>query len=612
VNQRGTPGATRPIPLRPLAATNSSFFARRLRWTYVGIAIVFVALVTRLAFIQVADGSYYSKLSVEQVRTDVSIPPLRGAMYDRNGSILAISSPTSLVVADDFQIKHPATEAAALSPFLGVPASTLEPLLSRHSGYVVLDASLSLSQGHALAQQYFPGIDVLSSSKRTYPNGELATSLIGGINASAVGSAGLEYQYQGLLGGQAGLERIFASPSGIALPSSHVTVLRKATTGKGMELSIDTALQFVTEQALGQQLRATGGLTGVAIVMDVKTGQILANASLVNTAVSAGVLGPISNWSKTIGVPGIKQTINDLAFTQTYEPGSVFKIVPFSAALNAGTITPTSHFSVPYSVTVDGRVFHDAERHGIENLTTTNILAQSSNIGTYEIASRVGKTGLLRQVQLLGFGTSTGLSYPGESPGLLVNAAQWSGSDLAALPIGQVDAVTPIEVLDAYNSIANQGVYVAPKLVMAKINADGTLVPTPKSSTHRALSPTVASQLTTMLEQVVLDGTGTNALIPGYQVAGKTGTSQIPTPGRASYITGAYNASFVGFAPANHPVLSMIVVVQRPQTVIFGGSVAAPVFQRVMSYALHHYGVPATGPVTITKNSKATVASDVT
>ena len=366
------------------------------------------------------------------------------------------------------------------------------------------------------------------------------------------------------------------------------------------------------EQALGEQLRATGGLSGTAIVMDVKSGEILASASLVNTKVRAGALGPIPSWAKSIGVAGIEQTINNLAVSQVYEPGSVFKIVPFSAALDAGTISEGSHFSIPYSTTVGGRVFHDAERHGLLNLSATQILAQSSNIGTYEISKQVGEAGLLAQVERLGFGQVTALNYPGESAGLLVDAAHWYPSDLAALPIGQVDAVTPLQVLDAYNSIANDGIFVEPKLVRGYVSANGTLHATVKSSSHRALSSLVAETLNRMLQQVVLQGTGTLAVIPGYRVAGKTGTSQIPTPDHRSYIAGAYNASFVGFAPANNPVLSMIVIVQRPQTVIFGGSVAAPVFQRVMSYALHHYGIAASSStVKITKNGTS-ISSDVT
>jgi cell division protein FtsI (penicillin-binding protein 3) len=207
----------------------------------------------------------------------------------------------------------------------------------------------------------------------------------------------------------------------------------------------------------------------------------------------------------------------------------------------------------------------------------------------------------------------TAVNFPGESQGLLVNTSNWYTSDEVALPIGQVDAIPPIEVLDAYNSIANGGVFVEPKLVRGYVYANGTIKATPKSATHEVISPSVDQTMNTMLQQVVLDGTGTNAIIPGYSVAGKTGTASMPYPGRDELLAGDYNASFVGFAPANAPVLSMIVVIERPQTTIYGGSAAAPVFQEVMSYALHHYNIPSNGtmqkPI---KGSGANIASDVT
>jgi cell division protein FtsI (penicillin-binding protein 3) len=347
--------------------------------------------------------------------------------------------------------------------------------------------------------------------------------------------------------------------------------------------------------------------------MDVKTGEILADASLVNTKTAAGPLGPIPAWGKSVGEPGIEQTVNNLAFTQNYEPGSVFKVVTFSAALQAGLITPTTVVAVPNSVVVGGRFFHDAENHGLEHLSATQVLAQSSNIGTYEIGLRVGENGLLAQVQRLGFGQMTAVNFPGESPGLLVDAANWYTSDEVALPIGQVDAIPPIEVLDAYNSIANGGVFVEPKLVRGYVYADGTVKATPPSEKREVLSPSVAATMNTMLQQVVLDGTGTNAIIPGYSVAGKTGTASMPFPGRDQLLKGDYNASFVGFAPANDPVLSMIVVIERPQSTIYGGAVSAPIFQEVMSYALHHYGIPSNGTmVKPLKGAGANIASDVT
>jgi cell division protein FtsI (penicillin-binding protein 3) len=577
----------------------------------VSIAL-FIMLGVRLFFVQVVDHQHYSQLSVAQAREDLVTTALRAGIYDRNGQILAVSRPTSLVIADDFQITQPAKEAAALSPLVGIPTNKLTTMLSQKSGYVIVNNALDLTTGKKLKSLMFPGIVVQDSSVRSYPNGSMAQSLIGGTNAAGSGSAGLEYEYQKLLAGQSGITRAFVSSSGINLPTSHTTIIKQAHPGVGLELTIDSSLQYVTESALAHQMVAVGGLTGTAIVMDVKTGQILADASLVNTKTSAGKLGPIPSWGHDVGVRGIQQTINDLSFSQAYEPGSVFKVVTFSAALEAGTIKPTTGFTVPGTVTVGTRLFHDAERHGTIHLTATQILAQSSNIGTYLVGKTVGPSGLLGQVERLGFGQKTAIDYPGETSGLLINAANWYASDAVALPIGQVDAVPPIQVLDAYNAIANGGVFVEPQIVRGYVYSNGTVKAAPKSTTRLALSPSTDATMIKMLEQVVLTGTGTNAIIPGYSVAGKTGTASIPTPGRDSLMTGYYNASFVGFAPANAPVLSMIVVVERPQSTIFGGAVAAPVFQQVMSYALHHYGIPSNNTVVKPLSGGASIASDVT
>jgi cell division protein FtsI (penicillin-binding protein 3) len=578
------------------------------------LALAFVALGVRLFFIQVVDHAHYAELSVNQVRVNLKTTALRAGIYDRNGQILAVSRPTSLVIADDFQIKHPQREAQAMAPILRVPVTRLVALLSKTTdGYVILNNKLNLNSGRKLSALGFPGITVQNSSVRTYPNGPIATSVLGGTNAAGKGSAGLEFQYQKLLAGATGVTREFVSDSGVSLPSSFSTVIRKAKPGVGLELTLDTSLQFVAERDLARQLAATDAVSGVAVVMDVKTGEILADASLANTKSHPGILGTDSVWGQSVGVPGIEQTINNLAFTQTYEPGSVFKIVTFSAALQAGLIRPSSEITVPPSVVVGGRYFHDAERHPLEHLTATQVLALSSNIGTYEIGTRVGEAGLLAQVERLGFGQPTAVNFPGQSSGLLVNAAHWFASDQVALPIGQVDAVPPIEILDAYNAIANGGVFVEPKLVRGYVYANGTVKATPASAKRQAISPSVSATMVKMLEQVVLAGTGTNAIIPGYSVAGKTGTASMPYPGKDKLLVGDYNASFVGFAPANDPVLSMIVVVERPETTIFGGAVAAPIFQEVMSYALHHYNIPSNGtyqkPL---KGSGAAISSDVT
>ena len=587
--------------------------ARRILLVRGLLVIAFALLAVRLVMLQVVDHAHYAALSIAQVRVDLTTTALRAGIYDRHGQILAVSRPTSLVIADDFQITDPAREASAMSVLVQVPVAKLTSLLSEKNGYVILNNHLDLTRGHQLSSLMFPGIVVQDSSVRTYPSGPIATSLLGGTNASGAGSAGLEYEYQSQLAGQTGVTRAFVSSSGVNLPSSDSTVIKKAKPGVGLELTIDTSLQYVAERDLARQLAATQAISGVVVVEDVKTGEILADASLVNTRTNPGPLGPIPAWGKSVGVPGIEQTINDLAFSQAYEPGSVFKVVTFSAALQAGLITPTTVIPVPNSVVVGGRLFHDAEVHGLLHLTATQVLAQSSNVGTYLIGTRVGEAGILAQVERLGFGQRTAVNYPGETSGLLVNAANWYASDQVALPIGQVDAVPPIQVLDAYNTIANGGVFVEPKVVRGYVYASGIVRATPSSATRIAISPTIDATMNRMLEQVVLAGTGTSAIIPGYSVAGKTGTASIPYPGKDLLLTGQYNATFVGYAPANAPVLSMIVVVQRPLTSIYGGAVAAPIFQSVMAYALHHYGIPSNG--TVVKpltGSGASIASDVT
>ena len=550
-----------------------------------------LAVAARLVDIQVVHSRAYASAASQELTRTVTIPALRGGIYDRDGAILAESIPTKMVLADDFQITHPLVEASQLSPLLGVPVAQLASELHRHSGYVPLTRQLSTAAGNKVSAGNFPGITVVDSSRRVVPNGSLALPLIGMTNGAGSGAAGLEYQYNTALAGRSGTETLFASPLGVPLPQTPIEDRTSTVAGTGLELTIDEPLQYATEHALAAQIAATHAVSGVAEVMDVRTGQILAMANLVSTAPGLSA-SPTSPASAAVS-PGVAEASSNLAVTQLYEPGSVFKLVTFSAALADGLINPTTVFTVPDQISLDGSTFHDAEPHPTEQLTATQILAQSSNIGTSEIASDVGETRLLNQVLALGFGQPSGLNFPGESPGLLATAAQWEPTNLVSLPIGQVDAVNAQQVLDAYNAVANSGTFVAPKLVQATVGAGDRVTATRPSATHRVFPAATDAELKSMLEQVVNSGTGTSAVVPGYTVAGKTGTAQIPQPGQDSYIAGAYMASFVGFAPAQNPVLSAIVVLDRP-TPIFGGTVAAPVFSQIMSYALHRYGIPTT------------------
>ena len=582
------------------------------------LIVAMLLVVARLIDVQVLHSSSYQAAARGESAISVTVPSLRGGIYDRDGAPLALSVPTDDVVADDFQIAHPVRTAEALSPIIHVPAATLATELHRPTGYVVLARQLSQSTGQTISTDAFPGISLIADSKREVPNGNLALPVIGFTNAAGKGAAGLEYEYNGPEAGTAGRDTIMESPAGVTLPQTPVTQQVSSSPGTGLELTLDSQLQYESEQALAKSIENSNATSGTAVVMDVKTGQILSMANLVATHPAAIGTTPTKTPSDPGGVvpigpnDAVNEAQSNLAVTQLYEPGSVFKLVTFSAALQDGLINPNSVFTVPDHISLDGSTFHDAEPHPTEQLSATQILAQSSNIGTGLIAQGVGEQRLLNQVKALGFGQATGLDFPGESPGLLATAAQWEPTDYVSLPIGQVDAVSALQVLDAYNAVANGGVYVAPKLVQATVSPSGVLTKTAPSATHQAITPSVDSELSTMLEQVVNQGTGTSAAVPGYAVAGKTGTAQIPTAGHDSYVNGAYMASFVGFAPAANPTLSMIVVLDRP-TPIFGGTVAAPVFSQIMSYALHRYDIPTTPGVSTpasTPGSTPTSTSD--
>jgi cell division protein FtsI (penicillin-binding protein 3) len=563
------------------------------------LVLALVLMMARLVQVQVLKAGGYEAAARGESSITVSVPSLRGGIYARDGSPLALSVATDDVVADDFQVEHPVKTAEALSPMLGVPAATLATELHRHSGYVVLAKQLSTSIGQKVSADALPGITLIADAKRVDPNGALASPVVGLTHASGQGAGGLESAYQALLAGINSKETIMASPSGVTLPQTPVSNKVAGKPGTGLELTLDSQLQYESEQALASAIVSSDATSGTAIVMDVKTGQILSMANLVaNHPGAIGATPPATATPAAGVVPigpnyAVNEASSNLAVTQLYEPGSVFKLVTFSAALQNGLINPNSVFTVPDQIQLDGSTFHDAEQHPTEQLTATQILAQSSNIGTGLIAQGVGESRLLNQVKALGFGKSTGLDFPGESPGLLATAANWEPTDYVSLPIGQVDAVSALQVLDAYNAVANGGVFVAPKLVQATVSPGGTITQTKPSATHAVFSLPVDSELNSMLQQVVNTGTGTSASVPGYTVAGKTGTAQIPTTGKDSYVQGAYMASFVGFAPAANPTLSMIVVLDRP-TPIFGGTVAAPVFSQIMSYALHRYDIPTT------------------
>ncbi|HXA31628.1 MAG TPA: penicillin-binding protein 2 [Acidimicrobiales bacterium] len=578
------------------------------------LLVIFVALVARLVAVQQFSHTHYATLSRSELSQIVTVPALRGGIYDRNGAVLALSVAKKTVVADPFLIKKPLLTADALSPVLGVPVAQLVPELSEHSGFVYLAHRIDSATAAKVTALGLTGIDLIDESQRVQPDGQTAAPVVGAVQADGQGGSGLEYQYQSLLAGTAGTKDLLTAPDGVALPGASSTG-KTAKAGTGLELTLDESIQYVAEQALGAEIVASQATGGTAVVMDVKTGDILAMANLQATPAPAPASGSAAaqtvaatTASATTGAAsvggsastlpaGVSEAPSNAALNQVYEPGSVFKLVTFSAALANGVISPNQNFTVPDALPLGTYTFHDAESHGTENLSATDIIAQSSNIGTIEIAQQLGENRLLNQISNLGFGKPTGLHFPGESQGLVPGASQWTGSSIGSTPIGQADAVTVQQVLDAYNAVANGGVFVAPRLVRATVAPNGSAHAQPPSPAHRVIDPTSNAALVKMLQSVVSTGTGVAAAIDGYTVAGKTGTAQIPDPTHGGYLPGAFVGSFAGFAPAENPVLSCIVVLNHP-TPIYGGSVAAPVFSTIVQYALQHYGIPTTAAAT--------------
>ena len=605
----------------------SILLGRRSRAMRLVLMIVFVALMVQLIKVQEFSHQHYASLSASELTQTVSVPAVRGGIYDRNGEVLAESITKQTVVADPMLITHPAATADALSPVLGLPTDQLRAQLTERSGFVYLAHRVSDSVAARITALNLTGINLVPEPQRIQPDGRLALPVVGTVNWNGDGASGLEYQYQAMLAGKAGDKSLMQAPDGVTIPGTGKASVAPQP-GQGLELTVDESVQYVAEQALAAEISASHAYSGTAVVMDVKTGDILAMADLQATTGSATTgaaptapAGAVT-VADTAGTPaastsgptlvsqadtlpaGVEEAPSNTAVTQVYEPGSVFKLVTFSAALAAGVTTPNQPVEVPASLPMGTYTFHDAESHGLERLTASGILAQSSNIGTIEVAQALGENRLLGQISNLGFGKPTGLKFPGESQGLVPGPSAWTDTSIGSTPIGQDDAVTAQQILDAYNSVANGGVYIAPRLVRATVTPTGAVVAAHASPTRRVIDPTTNAQLVQMLEGVVSSGTGTSAAIDGYTVAGKTGTAQIPDPNHLGYISGAYVGSFAGFAPAENPVLSAVVVLDHP-TPIYGGAVAAPVFSTIMAYALHHYGIPTTTTATTSASSSA-------
>ncbi|MBO0732041.1 MAG: penicillin-binding protein 2, partial [Acidimicrobiaceae bacterium] len=565
------------------------------------MAAAFSLIGIKLMFVQGVHAPSYVAVGNSEWTQTVSLQGIRGAILDRDGNELAVSIPQTTIYADPHQVPDPAGEARQLAPVLGLPAATLQADLSRHLGFVYLARTVSDATAAAVAKLKLPGVYGLKEPKRFYPAGQLASPIVGEVGTDNTGLSGLEYRYNSTMSGTAGKLVQEVDPQGGALPGG-LRENKAPVNGQDLVLTLDEPLQYDAEQALAQAIVAARAKSGIAMLMDSRTGDILADAELTmpgpgNTlppAVPVQISSPRpptkTKKGKVIPPPPQAQPVeasSATSFTNVYEPGSVNKLITISAALQKGVIKPSSVFTIPDSYRVADTVFHDAESHATEHWTVTDILANSSNIGTIQIAQRLGKTNLLQYIHNYGLGQLTDVNFPGETAGLL--PTYWSGTSIADVPIGQGISVTAAQLLSAYNTIANGGVYVAPRLVNATIDAKGHEHVLPSSRSHRVVSPKVAAEMTTMLDEVVRVGTGTAANLNPYTVAGKTGTGLVPSP-KGGYEAGHYVASFAGFVPAEKPAITAMVVIN--DTPDYGAQASAPTFATIARDALQQLRIP--------------------
>ncbi len=543
-------------------------------------AICFLLLAVaagRTLYLGVLHSAALRRVARTQQVTVETVPAQRGTITDRNGMVLAISEPADEISATPYLVKDPLGAAARLAPLLGRPQAQVLTDLSERSGFVDLARVLPAARAKAVLALNIPGVSGTPTTRRVYPRDTLAAQVLGMLGTEGGGLSGLEYADNAILGGRAGERRVVSDALGQPISIANV---RREEPGAQLRLTLDANIQQRSEAVLSAVGRVFHPRDATAIVMEPDTGAILAMASW-----------PQLNLEDPPPKAALEEALENRAVSFNYEPGSTFKVVAVSGALQEGLITPNTQFDVPDQIQVANRTIHDAEEHPEEMLSTGQILAQSSNVGAIEIGKREGEDTFNEWVHRFGFGARTGIDLPGEEIGQVLKPSEYSGSSMGNLPIGQGESVTPIQMATAYAAIANGGI-LRPAHIVAEVNGHPTKLP----AGHRVISANTAAQLRQMLRGVLAPGgTASEVSVPGYQLAGKTGTASKVDPATGEYSETAYVASFMGFAPASNPKLLCAVIVDEPQTgSIFGGTVAAPAFGQIMAFALPYLGIPPT------------------
>ena len=568
-------------------------------------ALFFMVLFAfRLIQVQVIQAGSYTIRAVDEMQNTRSIPAKRGEITDINGVTFARSIAAINIVVDQTQIADPARVALFAAPILKMPVADVQMAITGKLRYSMVLPNAEPAIWRALVQamashnatlgpreinQRIIGFFAERGYVRDYPSGSLLASLIGFVRNDGIGATGLESSMNSIIAGKAG-RYSYAAAAGAEIPGSQSEIV-SAQKGTSIRLTIDRDVQWVASKAISDAVRKSGATSGTVIVMDPKTGQILAHAT-------APTFDP--NNTKNISL----NLMRNPSVEDVYEPGSTGKVITLAAALEEKKITPTTVFTVPYSIKRSDATFHDHEHHATQQLTATGILAVSSNTGTIQIGETMPNNTLYSYLSKFGMGSKTGSGLPGESAGILHPVKDWSGTSAPTIAFGQGYSLTAMQATSVFATIANNGVRVSPTVIAGTSDASGNFTPAQSRTSEKVISPETATELRTMMESVVsAQVTAPSAAIPGYRVAGKTGTAMRYNSDCRCY--SGYTASFIGFAPADKPAYVISVTIQNPKGMHWGGALGGPVFKEVMSFVLQSRHVSPTNtliqPVALTK-----------
>src|SRR5262245_27946258 len=578
---RRPPPRRRPAPRRRRRRVNAR---RRLLVLLILSVVAFSAITGRLIVLQVFDAGSLDQAAARQRLTVIDLPAMRGRIFDRNLDDLAISVPARSVWVDPRLVSTKRHSVAKLAPVLGMSGKQVAERLASKGRFVYLVRRIPKTRGDMVQRLNLPGVFVEGAVARRYPSGSVAAQVLGFVDVDGHGQAGIEQQYDGLLRGQPGKIQLERDPQGRAIPQGRRS-LEAAEPGTDLVLTIDQPLQYVTEQALDQAVRQHKAKAGSVVVMSPRTGEILAMAN-------------VPTFDPDRMATSKPEGRKNRAIADVFEPGSTNKTITAAAALQHGIVTPKTETIVPDNLPLcPEKTFHDSHYHAPELMTFADIVAKSSNVGTIMTARNLGRDRLYQAEVDFGYGRRSGVDLPGESPGILRPVKDWYCTDLGTNAIGQGVAVTVLQMASVYATVANNGVLQAPTLLRGTIDARGRVAGAERRPGRRVLSTRTARALSRILEGVVKEGgTGTQAALDEWRVAGKTGTARKPDTVRGGYRPGAYVGSFIGFAPAERPAVVVAVVIDEPTRGYFGGSVAAPVFREGTATALRRLGVVPTLP----------------